>query len=102
MSKYLIKLGRRGESKVLNLIPEEASALRYIISEYYAGSDDSGYIIKIPYSKIEDIKKFIKNDNIEEGVIRFLLCNASQLPEEISLGAYDDLVKHYVELIKNS
>lgn len=102
MSKYLIKLGREGEAKEMDLVPEEDCIFYSIISEYYDGSDDSGYIIKIPDFKIEDIKKFIRNDNIEDGVIKFCICHANQLQEEMCLGAYDDLINYFVNKIKNS
>ncbi|MCH5167564.1 MAG: hypothetical protein J1F35_06675 [Erysipelotrichales bacterium] len=105
MSKYLIKLGRDNEPKVFDLVPEEVCIFYGIISEYYAGTEDSGYIIKIPDFDIKKIKKFMEFtgiEDIEEGFIKFTLYHVEQLPDEISLGAYDDLVKHFVELIKNS
>ena len=102
MSKHLIKLGRDNEPKVIDLVPEETCVFYSIISEYYDGSDDTGYIIKIPDFNIEDIKKFIRDGNIEDGVIRFCICHASALETEMCLGAYDDLINYFVEQIKNS
>ena len=105
MSKYLIKLGRNNKPKVFDLVPEETCVFYNIISEYYSGNDDTGYIIKIPDFKIEDIKKFMKRvkiDDIEDGVFKFFLYHATSLEEEKCLGAYDDLIEYFVNQIKNS
>lgn len=113
MSKYLIKLGRNNKPKVFDLVPEESCIFYSIISEYYDRNNDSefiregdsGYIIKIPDFKIEDIKKFMKRakiDDIEDGVFKFFLYHVTSLEEEKCLGAYDDLMEYFVNLIKNS
>ena len=101
MSKYLIKLGRNGEAKEIDLVPEETCVFYNIISEYYNGSDDSGYIIKIPDFDIQDMKKHL-TDDIQDSVVKYCIRRAYDFEEEMCLGAYDDLVKYFVNKIKNS
>lgn len=101
MSKYLIKLGRNGKAKEIDLVPEETCIFYSIISEYYDGSNDSGYIIKIPNFDIQDMKKHL-TDDIQDSVVKYFIHRAYDLEEEMCLGAYDDLIKYFVNQIKNS